>query len=150
MIAGCFVAAGLLAGPASAQEIITAAQPERIEAILKGFGIARLGTHKTRGDPQISGRADGKAYEVFFYGCAENKNCASIQFWTYWSKQVPFEAINAWNAKSRYGKIYSDADNDLVLEYDINLGQGVDERTIESDAELWMRLVASVESDLAK
>lgn len=148
MVAGGLVAVGVFVWPAAGQELITAAQPERVEAILKGFGIARLGAHKSNGDPQISGRADGKTYEVFFYGCTANANCASIQFWSYWSKQVALEEINAWNAKSRYGKVYNDADGDLVLEYDVNLGVGVDERTLEGDADLWIRLLASVEDDL--
>jgi hypothetical protein len=145
---GALVAASL-AGPAAAQEAIDGTNPEAIVDILKGFGIARLETASSTGNPKISGRADGKAYEVFFYGCDDAKaNCNSIQFWAYWDQDAPLETINGWNKDTRYGKVYVDQDSDIVLEYDVNLLGGISAETLEDNAVIWVQLLARVEEDV--
>lgn len=133
---------------ARADGLVDGSDPERIASVLRGFGSARVETNAS-GNPLISGRADGKAYRVLFYGCKDGKDCTSIGFWAYWSKEVPFDALNGWNAKTRYGKVYRDADKDVVLEYDVNLIKGVSEATLESDAELWVTLMSNAAKELS-
>ncbi len=136
------------AAPAAAQDMIDATDPERIAAILKGFGIARVEANSNSGNPQIDGRADGKPYKLFFYGCKDNRNCKSVQFWAYWDDETPLEALNSWNKDTRYGKVYLDDDEDVVLEYDVNLVNGVSERTFEDNADIWTSLLSSVEKKI--
>lgn len=144
---------GILAGsvfgssPVQAQEMIYAAEPERIAELLKGFGIARLGTHSD-GEPLISGRMNGKTYEVFFFDCKAGKNCRNIQFWTYWDEPAQLDAINAWNRQTRFGRTYLDDEDDLVLEYAVNMSHGIAERTLEDSADIWMRMLKGVEEDI--
>lgn len=144
----CLLGAGVAGtSPAAAQELINGSEPERIETIMKAFGIARLETD-SEGDPKISGRADGKVYTVYFYGCTDNQNCKSLQFWTYWDQEVPLDRVNDWNREVRFGKVYIDDEDDLVLEMDVNLVHGIHERTLEEDADIWMRLIGRVEKEI--
>ncbi len=147
---GIACAAGLMAlavTHAGAQELLDGSKPELVEALLKGFGIARLETDGY-GDPKISGRADGKTYTLYFYGCTENKNCSNIQFWTYWSGEIALDKINEWNRSTRFGKLYIDSDNDLALVMDVNLIHGISEKTLEDNMEVWATLVSRVEKDV--
>lgn len=147
---GLVVAAGLsvlACTHASAQELIDGTKPELVEGILKGFGIARLETD-SYGDPKISGRADGQAYTLYFYGCTDNENCTNIQFWTYWTGAVELDKINEWNRSTRFGKLYIDSDDDLALVMDINLMYGISEKTMEDNMEVWASLVSRVEKDV--
>ena len=145
---GSFLAASVLGSShVQAQEMIYATQPERIAELLKGFGIARLGTHSD-GEPLISGRINGKRYEVFFFDCNVGKDCRNIQFWAYWEEPAQLDAINAWNRQTRFGRAYLDDEDDLVLEYAVNMSHGVAEQTLEDGADIWMRMLKGVEEDI--
>lgn len=145
--AACLLAFGWLPAAPAAAQLVDASDPEAIEAILKGFGSARIG-QSSSGNPKISGRTDGKAYELFFYGCSENKNCKSVQFWAYWDKEASLDALNNWNKQIRYGKVYLDDEQDIVLEFDVNLVNGVDVRTMEDNVDLWVTLLGRVQKEL--
>lgn len=143
------IAAALVSGQAGAQELIDGSKPDMIVEILKGFGSARLETASSSGNPKISARAEGQAYEVYFYGCDDAKaNCTSIQFWAYWDAEPPLDRINAWNKDTRFGKVYLDQDNDVVLEFDVNLLGGVHPRAIEDNADVWVRLLSRVKDQV--
>ena len=137
----------LISTPAWAQSI-DATDPSRLEAILKGFGVARVEKNSDSGNPQIDGRTDGKPYKLFFYGCKDNANCRSVQFWAYWDDEAPLEKLNAWNRSTRYGKVYLDGDNDVVLEFDVNMINGMDEKTFEDSADIWGQLIGRVEKEI--
>lgn len=142
---GCLM--GLAPASGFAQEMIDARNPDKVAEILKGFGIARVG-ETSDGDPKISGRADGKTYEVFFFDCTENKDCRNIQFWAYWDEAAPLEALNAWNRQTRFGRVYLDEDDDVVLELGVNMSKGMDERTLEDNADIWVRMMQGVSEDI--
>lgn len=146
-VGGILAASVLASSPVQAQEMIYATEPERIAELLKGFGIARLGTHSD-GDPAISGRMNGKTYEVFFFDCNNGKKCRNIQFWAYWDEPAQLDAINAWNRQTRFGRTYLDDEDDLVLEYAVNMSHGIAERTLEDSADIWMRMLKGVEEDI--
>lgn len=134
--------------PAPAGDLVDATDPARLAAVLKGFGIARVEANSNSGNPQIDGRAEGKPYKLFFYGCTEKANCKSVQFWAYWDDDAPLEALNAWNRDTRYGKVYLDEDQDVVLEFDVNMVFGATEKTFEDNADIWVSLLGRVEKDV--
>lgn len=125
-----------------------ARDPARLAGLLRGFGIARVETNSNTGNPMIDGRADGKTYKMFFYGCTDNVDCKSVQFWAYWDKEVAVDKLNAWNRDTRYGKVYRDADEDVVLEYDVNMIHGMTERNFEDNVDIWVTLIARVEKEI--
>jgi hypothetical protein len=138
----------LAATPALAQETIDATDPTKLEAILKGFGVARIEANSNSGNPQIDGRADGKSYKLFFYGCSEKVNCKSVQFWAYWDQEAEVEKLNAFNKDTRYGKVYLDDDKDVILEFDVNMVYGISEKTFEDNADIWVTLLGRVDKDV--
>lgn len=133
-------ALALLAGGTAAADdgrIITAANPEDIVEIARGFGSAEL-SKDSQGDPKIIGRIDGTRYFILFYGCDQGRDCDDIQFRTAWSaKSITLEAINKWNYNKRFAKAYLDKDNDPVLEMPVNIDFGVTRRNIEDTFDWW-------------
>jgi len=125
-----------------------ARDPHRLAEILKGFGSARIEVNSNTGNPQIDGRTDGKSYKLFFYGCTDKANCKSVQFWAYWDMEAPVDRLNAWNRDTRYGKVYLDGDNDVVLEYDVNMIYGMTDRTFEDNVDIWVTLLGRVEKEI--
>lgn len=65
------------------------------------------------GDPRVTTRIDGRQVQVYFYTCTKgqlaDRVCNSFQFFTRFqtSKTISLTAINDWNTKERYAKVYS-------------------------------------------
>lgn len=129
---------GILSADASAQTLLDAKDPEAIRNIASGYGSALL-TTDSQGDPKISGRIDGVAYSIFFYGCEDGENCKSIQFKAGWSGVGNFTAKTAseWNLKKRFGAAYLDSDGDPGLQWDVNLFAGVTINNIDDTFDWW-------------
>ena len=130
---------------ASAQDaLVDATQPERILAVARGFGSAELEKDKS-GDPRISGRIDGARYSVFFYGCKDGTNCRTIQFHNSFEvrKKPTLAAINAYNQKNRFGKVYTDKDGDPALEFDVNLDGGASPKLLDDTFDWWKVILAN-------
>jgi Putative bacterial sensory transduction regulator len=130
------VAAGL-ARPVSAQDLVTADNPEKILEIARGFGSAEMETDSD-GSPRIRARMDGTLYTVFFYGCEDGKDCTTIQFWMF--TDAPPNAlvvVNDWNRDRRFGKAYIDKDGDVVIEMDVNLLGGVSAKNLDDTFDWW-------------
>ena len=122
---------------ASAQEkIITALDLEKILNLARGYGSASLSTD-SQGDPLIRGKINGVIYLVFFYGCADNKDCRSLQFNAAWAEKMKPEDANAWNTQKRYTKSSIDSDGDINLKMDVMLQFGMTERNLEEYFDIW-------------
>ena len=150
-----FAAAGwglcALTSPALAQEqLIDATQPERILTVARGFGSAELEKDKS-GDPKISGRIDGSRYSVFFYGCKDGTNCKTIQFHNSFEvrKKPTLSAINTYNQKNRFGKVYADKDGDPALEFDVNLDGGASPKLLDDTFDWWKVILANYKKAFA-
>jgi hypothetical protein len=120
-------AAALAAAPAPAQgQLVRAQDPQSVVAALQGGGYAaKLGTDKT-GDPMITSGVSGTTFQVFFYNCANHKDCATVQFHSGYdlTTSPSLELINEWNKGQRFGRAYLDKDNDPILEMDVDLDDG--------------------------
>lgn len=87
---------------AAAQVIVDATDPDVVLNVATGYGSAQMGEDGS-GDPQITGRAEGHRYVIYFYGCTDNADCDSLTFWAGWTDMdVPLERINEWNAIKRW------------------------------------------------
>ncbi|MEX8503663.1 MAG: YbjN domain-containing protein [Leptothrix ochracea] len=122
-------------------ELITAADPEKILEVAKGFGSATLETD-AQGDPKIVGRVEGTKYGLYFYGCKGGKQCTDIQFNAAWSEvKVSLDQLNGWNSTRRYGKAFLDRDGDPVLQMSVNLDHGVSRKNLEDTFDWWAKIV---------
>ena len=128
---------GIFSTDAPAQTLIDAKDPEAIRNLASGYGSAML-TTDSDGDPKISGRIDGIAYSIYFYGCEDGENCKSIQFSAGWSgvRNFTAETASEWNRKKRFGSAFS-SNGDPVLAWDVNLFAGVTVKNIDDTFDWW-------------
>ena len=120
------VFAGAWALPAEAQ-MVRGQDPGSLVSALQNAGYAaKLGTDKL-GDPMISSGVSGTAFEIMFYNCTANKECATVTFYSqpYKLASPPgLDRINEWNRSKRFGRAYLDKVNRPVLEMDVDLDDG--------------------------
>ncbi len=123
---------------ATAQVIVDATDPGVVLDVATGYGSAQMGEDGS-GDPQITGRAEGHRYVIYFYGCTDNADCDSLTFWAGWADMdVPLERINEWNAIKRWPKAYQDEEGDSIVEMNVNLDGGVTYRNLDNWFDWWV------------
>lgn len=135
--------------PARAQSLVKASEIDTIVELARGFGSASIETGETR---FIKGRIEGTLYAIAFHDCDQDgADCKSLQFYASW-EDVPVapEAINGWNRDKRFTKAYLDAENDPVLEMDVNLRNGVPRANLEDTIDWWRISLETFKSDVLK
>jgi len=136
MIAGGAFAL-VLTGGAFAQTLITGADTDEILNVAKGYGAATL-TTQSNGDPQITGKIDGIAYQVYFSNCTDNANCEDLNFYAGFLDLKPtLEVINDWNFNKRFSRAYLDQDKDACVEMDVDLVAGVTPEYLDGQFNVW-------------
>ena len=119
------VLAGAWALPAQAQ-MVRAQDPGTIVRALQDSGYtAQLGTDKV-GDPMITSGVGGTTFQIFFYNCTDNRECATVTFHSGYDLRDPvtLDRINEWNRSKRFGRAHLDGEDDPILEMDVDLDDG--------------------------
>ena len=135
--------------PSSAQSV--GADPQRIAALMQAGGHAADLTKDPTGDPAISSKAGPSQYWVLFYNCTDHQNCKTIEFHaSYAMKDKPqLTLVNAWNAKSRFGRAYTDDVGDPVLQMDVDLDRGgMSPGLFNDNLDVWLSLLAKFEQHI--
>jgi hypothetical protein len=116
--------AALLAAPAHADIIAGDGGP--IIAWYVGEGADVRKSIDDYGDPLLDITHFGRAFQIYFYGCDDGRNCGSIQFFSGYQTTggVRQADINDWNAGRRYLRAYLSDEGSARIEYDIHLGNG--------------------------
>jgi hypothetical protein len=144
-LAWAWASAGAL--PAQAQ-MVRAQDPGTLVAALQGAGYAAtLGTDKV-GDPMITSGVGGTTFQIFFYNCTDNRDCATVQFHSgYDLTSAPgLDTINTWNRSQRFGRAYLDAEDDPILEMDLDLDDGgLSTLLFIDNVEFWTVVLANFE-----
>ncbi len=129
--------------------LIDAKMPEKILEVAKGFGSAEL-SKDGNGDPVISGRIEGKKYQISFFGCSGGSKCHDIRLSTGWSNtKVGLEQVNAWNRTKRYGTAYLDDEGDPILSMTVNLEHGVNRSNLDDTFDDWSTVIRAFEKEVA-
>jgi hypothetical protein len=135
ILGGAFIAATAVS--AQAQTIVDGSQVDEILNIARGYGSATMET-QSNGDPRITGKVEGVTYQVYFMNCTNNANCEDLNFYAgFLDNKQTLEVINAWNRDKRFGKAYLDSDLDAVVEFDLNLENGVTRENLDAAFTLW-------------
>ncbi|PSL12259.1 putative sensory transduction regulator [Marinobacterium halophilum] len=143
---GLALATLLAAGSVQAEPLVTAADPEQIAQLVRGFGSAVVDQDEY-GDPLITGRIEGTKYGIFFYNCTDGADCKDIQFAAAWSdKAISRARINEWNRDMRFGKAYLDDEGDPNLEMAVNLRYGVSTDNFDDTIDWWRVVTADFET----
>lgn len=142
--------AGAWAVPTEAQ-MVRAQDPDTVVKALQQAGYAaKLGTDKV-GDPMITSGVSGTTFQIFFYNCADHKNCATVQFHSGYDLATPvsLERINEWNRSQRFGRAYLDKENDPILEMDLDLDDGgLSHLLFVDNAEFWASVLGKFEQHI--
>ena len=107
--------------------VYNAVSGKEIQAMLTTEGYRPTLGKAEDGDPQIKFKVQGKEIRIDFYDCNKTEFCGSLNFSTGWALKTKLKAadLNQWNADSRYIRVYTDEENDPILEDDIDLDGGV-------------------------
>ena len=149
-----WVAAALLAtgGAAAANaQMVRAQDPQSLVKVLQEAGFqAQLDTDPT-GDPRITSGVSGSRFYILFYNCTANRNCATVQFRAGYKLDKPLglDRINAWNSSQRFAKAFIDAENDPVLDMDLDLDDGgVSKALFIDNLEFWSTALSAFEKHI--
>ena len=141
----------MLGTSASAQELVNASRPQVLLNIARSHGTAEL-TKDSDGDPLIKGRMGGDSYFILFYDCTKGAQCTQIEFRTVIDNPRGFDPdkMTDWHRKYRYGKVYMDNRNDVIVNYLVNLrGGGVSRTNIEGSFDWFKQMMATFHKDMA-
>ncbi len=141
-------AAAFVASSTIAMAEITAKDPDAILRAMQDFGLVATMGKDDGGDPKISSRVSDTKFSVYFYGCEDNMNCASIMFKAGYDLNNGISAlkINEWNRDKRFAKAYIDDEGDPFMEFDVNLAfDGMGEKNFADNLDWWRLLVEDFE-----
>lgn len=130
------------ASGALAQDRIVAKDPGLILAYFEGEGYPSTLETDGQGDPLIQVKYFGTSFSVYFWGCEDNTDCQSIQFYSGYRTEgsVDLEMINMWNTDFRYARGYLTEEGATRIEYDVYLGEdGVTRSDFDGIVETWSR-----------
>jgi hypothetical protein len=142
--------AGAWALPAHAQMVRGQDPGTLVRALQKGGYAAKLGTDKV-GDPMITSGVNGTTFQIFFYNCTANKNCATVQFHSGYdlTTKVELERINEWNRSQRFGRAFLDKEDDPILEMDVDLDDGgLSSALFIDNIEFWASILGNFEKHI--
>lgn len=137
------IALGLLAAmPAQAQ--VRSTEPQSIVKAMQDAGYKAELSKDGDGDPIIRSASQGYKFTIFFMSCEKGRNCGDIQFYAGWTNKLSPVRANAWNQKHRFSRVYSDAEGEAVIEYDLNFeDQAMSTPLFRKNLELWDSMVGS-------
>ena len=148
---GLTALAAVWAMPAAAQQMVRAQDPGSVVQALRNAGYrADLGTDRV-GDPMINSAYNGSSFEIFFYNCTNNTECATVQFHSgYDFNQSPgLQLINEWNKSQRFGRAYLDGEDDPILEMDVDLDDGgLSPLLFIDNVEFWTSVLGKFETHI--
>lgn len=110
-----------------------------ISKILKLTPLAFDETQDEWGDPQFLIEVGNKEVILWTYGC-EDKKCDDLRLYTFWKiggNGPNLKKLNTWNNEQRWTKAYMDGDNDAVLEFDLDVRDGITAETLLNFFEIY-------------
>lgn len=145
------LALGAMGVAASAQaKTVRAQDPATLVAAMQEYGLRAELTKDGTGDPMIRSAVNGSRFDVYFYNCTDNTECATVQLHAgYDHDGVTLEKINEWNRSQRFGRAYLDTEDDPIIEMDIDLDDGgMSQELFIDNLEFWESIVDKFEKEI--
>jgi Putative bacterial sensory transduction regulator len=121
------------------KDLICASNPATVVTALQETGYKAKLDKDSEGDPKISSSASGYDFDIYFYGCKNNKQCDSIQFRVSFEKDganTP-ELANKWNAGKRFSQAYISDKGAFVTDYDVTTAGGLTKGNFADVVDWW-------------
>lgn len=145
------VAAGFAFGGIAQAETVSAADPASVAKVLQANGYRAELTKDDSGDPMIRSASSGTNFLILFYGCTDNRNCATVQFYAGYTDpgNASLAALNEWNARNRFGRAYLSDKGAARLEMDVDLDDGgMSAALFEDNLEFWVAIMSTFEKHI--
>ncbi|HEX8239604.1 MAG TPA: YbjN domain-containing protein [Allosphingosinicella sp.] len=136
--------------PAQAQMVKGQDPATLVKALQKEGYAAKLGVDKV-GDPLITSGVSGTTFQIYFYNCTSNKNCATVTFHSGYDLKtnIGYEKINEWNRGKRFGRAYLDKEDDPILEMDLDLDDGgLSQALFIDNVQFWASVLVEFEKHI--
>lgn len=127
--------------------LVDATDPQPISDIAWRHGEARW-SRDGEGDPLIEATADGRPYQIEFYGCVEGRDCKEIRFVARFDPPeggalaADAEAVARWSSANRMGEAALGEDGSARLELNVSLQGGVTRQNLDATFQWWRRIMA--------
>jgi hypothetical protein len=113
---------------------------ERVINILQDMGY-RAATDNSSTPPAIDSKFAGINSRIQVLNCDEGttNNCGMLRFHAGFdlNEGLDLKAVNDWNLDKYFGRAYLDAENDPILEMDVNIDYGVTRKNLEDTFDWW-------------
>lgn len=144
-----FVAAMTLPASAmAADRVVDVSSVQGVAALMREAGYKAEIKMGKDGTSYIVSGVNGNSFNIDFYGCTNDKECTSFDFYSWDKKEAFFSPAlaNEWNASKRFLKVAIDKDGDLSEYLSVStLGN----MTLDNFKD-YIDWFASMEGDLAK
>lgn len=140
-----------LSAMAAQAQSIAAADPDSVSGFLAHMGVEPEVTTDNQGDPLIKVSDRGFQFSIYFYGCSDNRNCTSVQFYSGYKTEgsVSLEKINEWNTNRRFARAYLTDAGSARIEYDVYTGKsGIQAGDFSGLYGEWMEAIARFEAHI--
>lgn len=129
---------GLFGSESKERQILTSITADEMATILKDMGFSPELATDSAGDPMIRLPVEGLKSLIFFYGGSGGRY-ESYQYSAGFRMETKpgHEAVNEWNRKKRFGKVYLDSEDDPHIEMDVSLSGGVQREYISETVRTW-------------
>jgi Putative bacterial sensory transduction regulator len=128
--------------------LVCASKPETVVSAMQDAGYKAKLTKDDGGDPMITSSSAGYDFDIFFYGCVENKQCASLQFKISFVKDpanTPALA-NKWNNKRRFSQAYVNDKGLFVTSYDVTTIGGLTKANFTDLIDWWSVILGNLKT----
>jgi hypothetical protein len=135
------LSAAVLCSTAVAAPLSGGVTAEQMAAALKAKGLAASIVKAEDGTPKIESAIDDAMFQVWFYDCdKQNTKCTSVQFSKGYDikPQFPCTKVNEWNRDYRFGRIWTDKEDDPFIELDLDVQNGGTTEMLVNYVDLWM------------
>ena len=129
-------------------ENVIAASPESVLEWFQDEGFPSKLEEDNVGDPLVSVRYFDADFSVYFYGCQQNTDCTSLQFYSGYrlDGEIGFEKINEWNRERLFSRAYITEEGSARIEYDVVTGQsGVTDEDFDEIVSIWTKAQSDFE-----
>lgn len=129
-------------------QMVRPQDPKSLVSALQDAGYKAELTADSSGDPMIKSAAGGSNFTIFFYGCTDNKDCRTVQFYSGYSEpdNASLRAMNDWNRDNRFGRAYMADDGSARVEMDVDMDDGgISKLLFVDNLEFWEIIMSKFE-----
>jgi hypothetical protein len=128
------------------EALVCASDPATVMRAMEKAGLKPKQTVDKQGDPMIESDEAAYHFDVYFYGCEQNRNCDSLRFEVVFKKEDENTAdlANRWNRGKRFLQASVPEDGRFVVAYDVATIGGLTDRNFADVLDWWSSMLGEL------